>query len=1065
MQLTILRNCFLLLIFFIPPAKVFSQHCIVHLLTNNKPASLQLIAYLKKGEITVFEKELSQSLLASKPVSIDFIFFFENREWIIELESSNILSEGFFVTTGSTPAGKFFYTQEVMHFRGKIKGKPGSFAALSILPDQVVGVIADEGGNINIGAINTTAAKLAQEHIIYRERDLLVTPSFECGSSMETPASNNDNPLPLYNPGASTTGVVNAEPVDIYFEADYLTYVNNSSSVTNVVNYVTALFNVINGVFINDSVNTKLSAVKVWDVPDPYIGYTNQTTALQAFSSNMSRGFPGDLAHFITQRNLGGAAAYLDVLCRLMSTRTGVSGALSNSFNPFPVYSYSVWVISHELGHNLGSPHTQSCYWPGGAIDNCSIPEGGCPPGPAPVNGGTIMSYCQQTVYGINLANGFGPLPGALIREKLRTTTCTSPSLYFELTSQVTREENLDTENGCFDYKLYSVALKITTPPSQPVSVTLLPTTSSAGLEIGPNKDVEIISPLSFTIDSNNLFNTIVLKVYNDHIQESMERLDINFDINANGGNAVKMVTSIKYSLFIFSDDFKPDSSINQSLLYESFDSISTGTGGWTQTVLYGAASPNRWIIKNAGGADFPGNAAYVSNDANLPGYSNDSTVIRLESPTMNTTGFSNITMGFWMKCTGEHYYDTVLNSGYLTDFGRLVYSINDGATWALLKDGLFNFSIKYFYSITLPAAVNNSSQFKIGLEWQNNTSIINPPGFIADSIVIKGTSTATIQTAAHAANMEEAYLGPYQTVHFYNPVTKYIMATIENNSAFDLGCTKLELLRTGAGATQCWGTLAGDQVSDKVYRVTTSNTDPSAAYTVKLYYSSAEINGWLAATRNTAADIRMVKTYGDLTLSSPASTAIFSSVNAINNFGVTPHTLLSATFTGATAPATYAIMKPYGPPDCPANFFNYSTNIAGTTYQWQVNTGTGYINITDDAVYNNSTTSSLQIISPASALFGNKYRCEVTTAAVAVYSQEFILKSGTTWTGTVSDAWENALNWGCGSVPGENTDVIINSGTTFSPHLNANTNIRSLTISPGSNLVIKSGAVLTVNH
>jgi hypothetical protein len=157
--------------------------------------------------------------------------------------------------------------------------------------------------------------------------------------------------------------------------------------------------------------------------------------------------------------------------------------------------------------------------------------------------------------------------------------------------------------------------------------------------------------------------------------------------------------------------------------------------------------------------------------------------------------------------------------------------------------------------------------------------------------------------------------------------------------------------------------------------------------------------------------------------------------------------------------------MKPYGPAGCQVNFFNYTTNIAGTTYQWQVNSGTGYINITDDAVYNNSTTSSLQIISPAYALFGNRYRCEVTNAAVAVYSQEFILKSGTNWTGAVSDAWENVLNWGCGSVPGENTDVIINSGTTFSPTLNANTNIRSLTISPGSNLVIKSGAVLIVNH
>jgi len=1003
-------------------------------------------------------------LFAAKPAGIDFTFLFENKEWIIELEPGNIFSEGFFVTTGSDSSGKISYTQEAIHYRGKIKGKPGSFAAVSILPDQVVGIVSDESGNINIGAINTAEARIAHEHIIYREKDLLVAPQFECGSSRETPAANTGIPFPVFNLGTSTTGVVNVEPVDIYFETDYMTYVNNSSSVSNVVNYVTALFNVISGVFINDSVNIKLSAIKVWDVPDPYVGFINQVTTLTAFSANMRMGFPGDLAHFISQRNLGGGAAYLDVLCRPMSSRTAVTGNVSNSINPFPIYSYSVWGITHELGHNLGSQHTQSCYWPGGAIDNCTTTEGGCPPGPAPVNGGTIMSYCEQTAYGINLANGFGPLPGAVIRNAVRNSNCISPSLYFESVNLVTREENSDTENGCFDYKLYSVALKITTPPSQPVSVTLLPTTPTAGLGIGPNKDVEIMTALTFNIDSNNLFKTIVLKVYNDHIQELLERLEINFDINANGGNAVKMGTNGKFTLFIFNDDFKPDSSVNQPLFYESFDSISSGLGGWTQTVVHGAASPNRWIVNNGGGADFPGNAAYVSNDGILPGYSNDSTFIRLESPSINANGCSNMMMGFSLKCLGEIYYDPELNNSYLADFGRLVYSIDDGATWAIVRGEIFSYSTKNFYNFGIPAAANNSSQFKVAFEWHNNDAVINLPGFIIDSLVIKGISTCAIQTAAHAANVEEAYVGPYQTIHFYNAVTKKIMATIENTSAFDLGCTKLEILRTGVAATQSWGTLAGDQVSDKVYKVTTSNTDPSAVYNMKLYYSNAEINGWLAATGNTAADIRMVKANGDLTIPSPTSTAIFSSINAANNFGATPHTVLSATFTGTTATATYAIMKPYGPADCPVNLYNYTTNIAGTTYQWQVNTGTGYINITDDAVYNNTTTSSLQIIAPSAVLFGNRYRCEVTAAGVA-YSQEFILKSGTNWKGTASDAWENALNWDCGSVPGENTDVIINSGTIFSPRINANTNIRSLTISPGSNVIIESGAVLTINH
>ena len=76
------------------------------------------------------------------------------------------------------------------------------------------------------------------------------------------------------------------------------------------------------------------------------------------------------------------------------------------------------------MGHNLGSPHTQSCSWVGGALDNCYTTEGGCAPGPAPTNGGTIMSYCHLTSYGINFNNGFGTQPGNLIRSKVNGATC-----------------------------------------------------------------------------------------------------------------------------------------------------------------------------------------------------------------------------------------------------------------------------------------------------------------------------------------------------------------------------------------------------------------------------------------------------------------------------------------------------------------------------------------------------------------------------------------------------------------------------------------------------------------
>jgi len=64
-----------------------------------------------------------------------------------------------------------------------------------------------------------------------------------------------------------------------------------------------------------------------------------------------------------------------------------------------------------------------------GAIDSCGTTEGGCPKGAPPgPNGATIMSYCVTGVGGgggfVNFNNGFGPLPGAAIRNFVDNSTC-----------------------------------------------------------------------------------------------------------------------------------------------------------------------------------------------------------------------------------------------------------------------------------------------------------------------------------------------------------------------------------------------------------------------------------------------------------------------------------------------------------------------------------------------------------------------------------------------------------------------------------------------------------------
>jgi hypothetical protein len=1034
-----------------------AQSPLVKLFTEEKELPAPLYKYVNKGSVFTLDQTNITKLFLNKPASVMFSFRFENKEWLMEGQESDLFSKSFFVQTSDNRL--FAYDQkEVLHYKGKIKGQSNAFFSISILHNEVIAVLADESGNINIGALSNGQAGSVKEHIIFRESNLVSKQPFECGTE-NLPAVTH-NPLPQFAAPSATNAVINTEPVDIYFEADNSCYLNNGSNITNTVNWATALFNVVTTLYENDSLYTRMSGIKVWNTPDPYTALTTTSTVLYAFSSKMNAGFPGDLAQLLSQRGLGGGIAWLNVLCSSPYYRCSVSANLSNSFNPFPVYSWNTMVIAHELGHNIASNHTQWCGWPGGAIDNCYTTEGGCPQGPAPINGGTVMSYCHLTGYGINLANGFGPLPGAAIRNAVRTSTCIYPRISFNKNFESVTEETADIENNCLNYKLISLKLALNYTPTQPAIISLQPlAVASPTLEIGINKDVDI-SSLNFTL-TDTTPQLIELKVYNDAIIENKETLKIDFSIAANGTNAVKNGT---YLLDILSLDHRPDSTENQLLYYEPFDNISSGLGSWTQTIVHGAASPNRWIIGNNADPLFTTTAAFVSFNGTSAGYAgstiSDSAIIRLISPSINATGFSNMRLSYLYKCNGEGTggQGTLEVAGI--DFGRVYYSTNNGANWALLKDNIFGRNFKTLDELVLPSVANNCSTLKIAFEWLNNRSIVNNPSLIIDSIMIKGAGSSPVQTATHIANTAEANLGPGQTVHFYNPVTQNIMASISNKSNHNFGCTTLEIIRTGSNASIAWGDYAAQKVGNKSYRVISSNINADAPYEISLYYSNEEINGWATATGNETSEISIIKTSADITQSPPLTGPEFSNYNSIYNFGNSGDKVIKALFKGFS---TFSIGKAGIAAICPGNSQQLAANETGLAYQWQVNTGGGFINLAENAVYTGTNAQTLTIINAPTSWYGNIYRCMINDAQGTHYSLEYLIKFALNWMGSSNNEWENISNWGCGYLPDGNTDVFIKTGAAFYPMVNAPASIRSLTVQSGASVNIQNGVQLNI--
>jgi len=132
-------------------------------------------------------------------------------------------------------------------------------------------------------------------------------------------------------------------------------------------------------------------------------------------------------------------------------------------------------------------------------------------------------------------------------------------------------------------------------------------------------------------------------------------------------------------------------------------------------------------------------------------------------------------------------------------------------------------------------------------------------------------------------------------------------------------------------------------------------------------------------------------------------------------------------------------------------------SNITGASYQWQQSTGdNNFVNINNGSNFSGTNTATLQILNMPSAWYGYRYRCR----ADGNVSSLFQLNTVNTWTGAVSNAWENAANWSCAVVPDANTDVVINEGNII---INSNITIRTLSTKPAVSITVNSGFNITV--
>lgn len=313
--------------------------------------------------------------------------------------------------------------------------------------------------------------------------------------------------------------------------------------------------------------------------------------------------------------------------------------------------------------------------------------------------------------------------------------------------------------------------------------------------------------------------------------------------------------------------------------------------------------------------------------------------------------------------------------------------------------------------------------------------------GSVANPIVLMGTSKQ------------------YSTVEVYGtysglPVTSPVVEILDNYNLGNVGVNVFQ----NSGALRRYN---GQPYLNRNYTIIVENKPMGgAAINLRLFFTTIEFDALKAADNS-------VKTPGDLIVIQQPNNVLTAIPNVYVPVGgeqvVKPIAWKAVTGgfyieVSVKSFSNFFIQKAAASALCKSGTTSITSSVAGASYQWQVNTGSGFANIANSSFYSGTNTVTLLLNNVPTSWYGYEYRCVVDGNNSYVVSLQFL----NTWTGAVNNSWENAGNWSCGVVPDANTDVIVNTGTVM---LSSNAACRSIYINPGATFTVNNGYKLTVTN
>jgi hypothetical protein len=144
----------------------------------------------------------------------------------------------------------------------------------------------------------------------------------------------------------------------------------------------------------------------------------------------------------------------------------------------------------------------------------------------------------------------------------------------------------------------------------------------------------------------------------------------------------------------------------------------------------------------------------------------------------------------------------------------------------------------------------------------------------------------------------------------------------------------------------------------------------------------------------------------------------------------------------------------------CPGSNISLPAGITGSSYQWQMDSGSGFANISNDINFSTTTGAVLTITNTPSSWLKRQFRCKINNS---IYSEPYFLEFENAWISNISHDWNIPANWACGVIPDGNTSVTITNGKTV--ELTGDGSCRSILINPYASFTVLPGFQLVITN